>query len=529
MNRLRPALARLLLAPGLLLWLAAAEAPAPPPPAGLPPTTGSITGRVKFDGPAPARAALQPHHDAHICTEPLLSEEVIVSQTGGLANVALILEGEGLPPPGAKPRGGSLDQKGCTFVPHVQTLTVGSDLDVGNDDGTLHNVHALTGGRTVFNLGMAVKGLRIKRKMAQPGVVKIRCDSGHSWMRAWLIVVPHELHATSDLDGGFQIEGVPPGTWKVTAWHEKLGQLQGTVTVTAGAGATLALTFPASSLEAPMGGESIAAVDARIAKLEVSLAEKIETARREIASLDKRVIADRRARFVSEGRPLYDAYCGACHGAKGDGKGVQARFLAIPPRDFTKGDYRIRTTPTGALPREEDLVRTIRAGLLGTPMPGWGGVLTTAEQATLARFLTTFSERFANPEPLEVIEVPAAPPADAAALARGKELYGMFACAACHGPEGRGDGVAAEALTDDAGNKIRPADFTRGFVKGGRGPEPIYRAISTGLSGTPMPAFGAMLQPNQRWDLAHYVVSLGEEKGPIDWLLLDPAGRSTVP
>lgn len=525
MTRLRPALARLLLAPGLLLWLAAAAEP----PAAPAPATGVITGRVKFDGPPPARAPLHVHHDAHVCTEPLLSEEVIVSPTGGLANVALILEGEGLPPPGEKPKGGTLDQKGCTFAPHVQTLTVGAELDVGNDDGTLHNVHALTAGRTVFNLGMAVKGLRIKRKMAQPGVVKIRCDSGHTWMRAYLIVVPHELHATSDGEGAFRIEGVPAGTWKVTAWHEKLGQLQGTATVTAGADATLALTFPASSLESPLGGESLAAVDARIAKLEVSLAEKIETARREIASLDKRVIADRRARFVSEGRPLYDAYCATCHGAKGDGKGVQARFLGVPPRDFTKGDYRIRTTPTGALPREEDLIRTIRVGFLGTPMPGWGGVLTNAEQATLARFLTTFSERFANPEPVEVIEVPPAPPSDQASIARGKELYGMFGCAACHGAEGRGDGVAAEALTDDAGNKIRPADFTRGYVKGGRGPEPIYRAISTGLSGTPMPAFGAMLQPNQRWDLAHYVVWLGESKSPIDWLLFDPAGRTTVP
>ena len=138
---------------------------------------------------------------------------------------------------------------------------------------------------------------------------------------------------------------------------------------------------------------------------------------------------------------------------------------------------------------------------------------------------------FAEPNCVgEPIAIPEAPSFDDASRERGKALYAQFQCVICHGPEGKGDGVAAAALLDTTQRPIRPADFTRGFVKGGRGPRVVFRAISTGLTGTPMPSFAAMTDEAQRWDLAAYVMSLGADVGSASqYLFADPAGRISVP
>ena len=102
-------------------------------------------------------------------------------------------------------------------------------------------------------------------------------------------------------------------------------------------------------------------------------------------------------------------------------------------------------------------------------------------------------------------------------------------CATCHGAKGEGDGPAAQALVDDWGSSIRPNNFTKGVFKGGCCGAVVFRAISTGLGGTPMPSFGGAMSDDERWDLAHYVLSLGGERPAVDYLLRDPAGRSTPP
>lgn len=239
--------------------------------------------------------------------------------------------------------------------------------------------------------------------------------------------------------------------------------------------------------------------------------------------------AQQRALAAERGRPLYLKYCATCHGRDGDGHGPSAAALEVAPLDFTRGIYKFRTTPAGMIPTQRDIERTIRLGLVGTRMPPWSKLLSPAEITLLAGYLMTLSDRFWTDEPPPpVLEIPAEPRADAASIARGQALFGRMGCPVCHGTQGHGDGMIAAALRDDWGKPIRPFDFHSASPKGGPAARGYYRTISTGHTGTPMPSFVALLKPDERWDVVHYVMSLRAPRGVLDYLL-DPAGRMTIP
>ena len=111
------------------------------------------------------------------------------------------------------------------------------------------------------------------------------------------------------------------------------------------------------------------------------------------------------------GKSLYLKYCSQCHGEKGDGEGYAAPHLRPRPRNFTTGKFKVRTTPTGALPTHQDLVNIIRRGMPYTSMPAWPN-LADQEVSDLAHFITTFSADFANPENApKPVPIPSAPKA----------------------------------------------------------------------------------------------------------------------
>ncbi len=78
---------------------------------------------------------------------------------------------------------------------------------------------------------------------------------------------------------------------------------------------------------------------------------------------------------VAAGKLLYEANCTQCHGAEGDGQGAMAELLDPRPRDFRRAIYKIRRTPQGELPTDEDLFRIIGDGMSGTSMPAWRDLL----------------------------------------------------------------------------------------------------------------------------------------------------------
>jgi cytochrome c oxidase cbb3-type subunit 2 len=216
------------------------------------------------------------------------------------------------------------------------------------------------------------------------------------------------------------------------------------------------------------------------------------------------------------GKKLYLKNCSQCHGDKGDGEGYAALHLRPKPRNFTSGKFKIRTTPSGALPTHQDLVNIIRRGMPYTSMPAWPN-FSDEEVSDLAYFITTFSPDFSNPEKVpQPVSLPAAPNATKDTIAQGKKLFEDNGCIKCHGTLGRADGPSAPTLADDWGRPIRPADLTQSWTfRGGATREDIFRAITTGLNGTPMPAFGEALQPDQRWAIVDYIDSLsGGGAGP---------------
>ena len=190
---------------------------------------------------------------------------------------------------------------------------------------------------------------------------------------------------------------------------------------------------------------------------------------------------------VDAGRLFGDA-CAPCHGNLGDGSGAP-RLGTPQPRDFTAGVFKFRSTPTGSLPTDEDLFRTISRGVPGTWMPAWEEMLTPAQRWALVAYIKQFSEYFAEEEPDPPVDISPAPDRSSALVQEGRFVYAMLGCAQCHGTVGRGDGPSASDLEDDWGQQIWPYDFTRGNYKAGSNPTDIYRTLVTGLSGSPMPAF----------------------------------------
>ncbi len=186
---------------------------------------------------------------------------------------------------------------------------------------------------------------------------------------------------------------------------------------------------------------------------------------------------------------LYRDACSSCHGKLGDGNGRGAQLLTPRPRDFTMGVFKFRSTPTGSLPTDEDLYRTISRGVPGTWMPPWENLLTVDERWALIRYIKGFSEIFAEEDPESAVPVPPEPAPTAEMVLEGQSVYAMLRCSQCHGPAGRGNGPSADELTDDWDQEIRPYDFTRGNYKNGSAAADIYRTLVTGLSGSPMPAF----------------------------------------
>ena len=221
---------------------------------------------------------------------------------------------------------------------------------------------------------------------------------------------------------------------------------------------------------------------------------------------------------VDDGKRLFRALCTGCHGVLGDGQGPAADVLVPVPRDLTAGEYRFRSTTSGSLPLRADVMRTLQRGLPGTRMPSWGDQLSEKQMMAVVRYLETLSPRFVDPPADDEILVDAEQveqmPSSPELLARGEALYDELKCGECHGPNGRGDGLAAPTLKDNDGRKSIVFDFTYGVYKGGYDPIDVYRTFVTGLNGTPMPSFaGSLTEESDRWALVHYCRSLSRSRG----------------
>jgi plastocyanin len=133
-----------------------------------------------------------------------------------------------------------LDQRSETFVPYVLAVTVGTTIDFPNSDLTYHNVFSLSKAKR-FDLGRYPRGQSRSVRFDQPGVVRVFCEI-HSHMSAWILVFAHRYFATTDAEGGYRIDGVPPGAYTLAVWNDGTVRTRRDVRVEAG-GSTLEQDF----------------------------------------------------------------------------------------------------------------------------------------------------------------------------------------------------------------------------------------------------------------------------------------------
>ncbi len=237
---------------------------APPSPSELPseipggyrvtplPASGTLTGSVSFDGVAPTDSIVHPAIDADVCGKTL--SDPTVQHRGprlGAAVVWLtgITAGKGLP----LTRRYDVVTETCRILPRVQTAIVGGMLDVRSVDQVTHQTRFMRGADTLVVIPETEEGQVVPtaKPLAAAGLVLVSCDR-HPWSRGWLVVFDQPYFATTDADGGFTIDSVPPGRYAISAWHERFGVVHDSVTVVAGRGsAPVALRFRGSARGRP--------------------------------------------------------------------------------------------------------------------------------------------------------------------------------------------------------------------------------------------------------------------------------------
>jgi len=198
----------------------------------------TLSGAIAFEGEAPAVQKIQMGADPScmlLHPDSINSDNVIVNENGSLKNVFVYVK-EGVSGKFDTPKEAVIfDQVGCLYSPKIFGIQTNQPLEIRNSDNTLHNVHALSKNNPQFNLGMPIKGMKLKKKFKNHEVMlKIKCEV-HPWMAAYAGVLEHPFFAVTGDNGQFQIKDLPAGEYVIEAWHEVFGTQTQSVSIGADA------------------------------------------------------------------------------------------------------------------------------------------------------------------------------------------------------------------------------------------------------------------------------------------------------
>lgn len=198
-----------------------------------------IRGKVTLQGSAPPPKKVLIGKDNEVCGQGHAEQDVVrVSVDGGLVGVVVYLEQVDKGKAWSTNARYELDQQKCAFSPALQVMPRGAELSIKNSDPVLHNVHPYeiigSSRRTLFNLAQPTKGQTnvVKIEARRGRAIELSCDA-HNWMSGWVYVVDNPYFAVVSADGSFEIGDVPPGEYKLMAWHPALGTLDQTMKATA--------------------------------------------------------------------------------------------------------------------------------------------------------------------------------------------------------------------------------------------------------------------------------------------------------
>jgi hypothetical protein len=207
--------------------------------------TASVTGKVSFEGTAPAAEKVKLSADPKCAAlhKDGLERFPFHVKDGGVADVLVYVK-TGAPAGSPAPTEPVvLDQNGCDYEPHMLGIRVNQPLKIRNSDDTLHNIHPRPQTNAEFNIGQPRQGMESTKTFDKPEImIPIGCDV-HPWMRAYISVFDHPYFTVSKEDGTFSLAGLPAGEYEVEAVHGKLKSQTQKVTVKDGEAATVNFTF----------------------------------------------------------------------------------------------------------------------------------------------------------------------------------------------------------------------------------------------------------------------------------------------
>jgi plastocyanin len=178
-----------------------------------------------------------------------MRETVIAGADGSLANVFVHLQGS-FPTVPVPTEVVLIDQRACSYIPHVVGAQVGQIVRVRNSDPGLHNVHGVSGDSDAFNVGQPLAGMTSDFRMKTEGILRLQCDV-HGWMLAFVGVSSHPYFAVTGAPGTFEIRDVPGGSYTIQAWHELYGPLTLNVRVEANRVADVDFAYSGEEKRAP--------------------------------------------------------------------------------------------------------------------------------------------------------------------------------------------------------------------------------------------------------------------------------------
>jgi hypothetical protein len=206
----------------------------------------TIGGRITVAGAIPKSKSLPVHRDNAVCGMTIPNEALIVDQgSRGITDVVVSVEGvtKGKPFPDTSTL--VLENRACRFFHRANAAPVGSTLEIKNTDPILHNTHIRKDtrmGPTLINVSQPVGTKAILKPLSVPGFFDIRCDA-HPFMIGSVHVFEHPYFTVTDETGNFEIGRVPPGTYQLHIWHERLGVREKTIKVLDGASITVDLSL----------------------------------------------------------------------------------------------------------------------------------------------------------------------------------------------------------------------------------------------------------------------------------------------
>jgi plastocyanin len=209
-----------------------------------PATAATISGTVKYDGPAPKADKIDMSQDPN-CAGSNTAENVVVAD-GHLANVFVyVKEGLGNRTFPVPTEAVTLTQVGCKYKPHVLGVMAGQTIKIVNGDPTTHNIHPSPKDNREWNESQAPQAPALEKSFAREELLlPVKCNQ-HPWMRMFINVVKNPFYAVTGPDGKYQIAGLPPGDYTIVFVQEKLGEQEQKVTLAAKDSKTLDASFKA--------------------------------------------------------------------------------------------------------------------------------------------------------------------------------------------------------------------------------------------------------------------------------------------